>query len=575
MPSIILRPYLLSALNRFNPRFRLKHELRRSVLLLLVCTLLMLCIFLAFVLILGSLKEDPLFRQVIPRKILELLHYGFFLLLIFSNTVSALGRVYTAENMDLLLTTPVSALRLFIAKFIEIYFETTLMLFVFVFPVGLAYCWSLGLHADFLLSLMSVLVVLAAIPTGLSFVLATIISRVAAHFWKRGGLMMASLILLGVWAVWMLVKLLNQVKLERGATNAMVQFIGLFDNPNPAWLPSRWAVDTLSPFFGVSPDLLGIKLIVLVSTAFAALALGFLFFDIFALRVRSLSGLHLNSSNCAAKHQTDYSRRILEIFFLYLPLEKQFRAIALKDLTSLIRDRAQSLQLIMYLGVALVALVIIEFMSSAFNLSLDAQQAWWSILFSINFLFVGFILTALMTRLVYPSISLEGKAFWILRTAPIALEQMIEAKFWCWLPIITVIALVLLAMGAAAIEASFVLLIYSFYLGACLSLGCTGLAIGIGASFATFQWESPSQIASSFGTLALLLSSLFLVVVTAIPASILYFIFGTLGARYVIGLEKTPCVAACCIVLIFVINAAAASIACKKGAASLEKHCGI
>ena len=57
--------------------------------------------------------------------------------------------------------------------------------------------------------------------------------------------------------------------------------------------------------------------------------------------------------------------------------------------------------------------------------------------------------------------------------------------------------------------------------GCLLALGCTGLAVGLGALFATFEWESPNKLSTGFGTLVLLLSSLILVAINTVFASVI------------------------------------------------------
>ena len=235
------------------------------------------------------------------------------------------------------------------------------------------------------------------------------------------------------------------------------------------------------------------------------------------------------------------------------------------------RDRAQSLQLLMYLGIALAYLIIIKFMSTALTLNPWGMYSWWAFLVSINTLFAGFIITAVMTRLVYPSISLEGKAFWILMSAPLRLRKLIRAKFWCWLPISITVAITLLLSGVFVVYPKTLIILATIYIGVFLSIGCTGLAIGIGAMFASFEWESPNQIAAGFGTLVLLLASLSLVVFCFAPASALYFIMiipwnweifgGRLLAATIFSLAMIPFA-----------NILTASWAFRRGAAALAEH---
>ncbi|HQH28302.1 MAG TPA: hypothetical protein PLP17_12965, partial [Oligoflexia bacterium] len=341
---------------------------------------------------------------------------------------------------------------------------------------------------------------------------------------------------------------------------------------NPVWLPSRWAADILGYYVTGQSANAGLEITLLWSCAFGSLALGYLAFDYFLLPVRSLAGMHHrpNENGMMKRRKRDIFRTLFEFVYHRVPLDEQFRAIILKDLTSVVRDRAQALQLLIYLGIAVVALVILEFMSSALNLSFIGQRSWWAFLASCNVLFTGFVITALMTRLVYPSISLEGKAFWIMITAPIDMERLIKAKFLCWLPFIMFIASVLLVSGVVAIYATWELMLASVLVGLCLSIGCTGLAVGIGSIFASFEWESPTQIATGFGTLVLLLASLALVVIIFMPASTLMFMCTILEPRAVVGEMLAPFGKAMMVLLIFLINFLVASFSCRKGVESLS-----
>ncbi len=533
----------------------------------------MACVFFGFVMILTSLEDDLLFRELIPVKLLELLFYGFFVLQLISTTIAAIGNVYNARNMNLFLTVPISTGRLFTAKFLETLFETSLMFVIFAFPVGLAYLYSVPLEPGFMLAAVAVTIPFLLIPTGIAFVLGTMFVNIAALIWKRGLFLVVCLFCVVAWGLISLFQLLDQVRLERGGGNAIVQLIGLFDNPNPTWMPSRWAADLVAYFVTGTVTAPGIKILLLTSSAVGSIALAYLVFDGCMLRVRSSSQTHEPVSDpdvgSESKRNVDPVRRMLEAVYFPLPLDVQIRAVILKDLTALVRDRAQSLQLLMYLGIALIYLIIIKFMSAALNLAPEGLQVWWAFLASINVMFAGFIITAVMTRLVYPSISLEGKAFWILNTAPIRLRKLIDAKFWCWLPLTICIAVPLLLAGVFVVSPKLVIVLITIYIGISMSIGCTGLAIGIGSSFATFEWESPNQIAAGLGTLVLLLSSLILVLVTTVPAAIVTFVLMVPMSWAKFGMPMTITALVLSIAAIPSINLFVARTACNHGAASL------
>jgi ABC-2 type transport system permease protein len=47
-----------------------------------------------------------------------------------------------------------------------------------------------------------------------------------------------------------------------------------------------------------------------------------------------------------------------------------------------------------------------------------------------NLALAGFVLSAVAMRFAFPAVSLEGKAFWILQTAPISLRTLLWSKLW-------------------------------------------------------------------------------------------------------------------------------------------------
>ena len=42
----------------------------------------------------------------------------------------------------------------------------------------------------------------------------------------------------------------------------------------------------------------------------------------------------------------------------------------------------------------------------------------------------GFVMATVSVRFVFPAVSAEGAAFWIIRTAPISLRDFLWSKFW-------------------------------------------------------------------------------------------------------------------------------------------------
>src|SRR5438132_9430731 len=48
----------------------------------------------------------------------------------------------------------------------------------------------------------------------------------------------------------------------------------------------------------------------------------------------------------------------------------------------------------------------------------------------VNLGMAGFVMATVAARFVFPAVSVEGAAFWIIRTAPIEIGDFLWSKFW-------------------------------------------------------------------------------------------------------------------------------------------------
>src|SRR5262249_60204603 len=126
----------------------------------------------------------------------------------------------------------------------------------------------------------------------------------------------------------------------------------------------------------------------------------------------------------------------------------------------------------------------------------------------VNLAMAGLVMSTVCARFVFPAVSAEGQAFWIIRTAPVSLRAFLWSKFWIGLlPVflltegLTVAANQFLGIdpflrGVAAVTVLF------------MSLAMVGLAIGLGARYPRFNADSPSQVAGSYGGVAFMIAAL-------------------------------------------------------------------
>ena len=577
MPSTILRPYLHTFVNRFRRSARGALGLNRDMLMLGVALLIMLCIFTATYVGLTAMARRPIFLTVLPPRLIDVAFFYFFFLLVVSNTVAATGNIFTSDRMSLLLVAPVSNFRMFAAKFIETCFETGLMFYVFTFPAILAISLRIDAPPQFLLSYFLFTLPYLIIPVALGIIFATLLSRIISFVWRRGAFFLVLLAGAILYGLSTLGATLERVRTEGRASQSLAAIAGLYENPNPYYMPSRWMSDILNTHLGAPMAASGIEMLTLLAAAAASIASAFLVYDFFMLRVRSAAGTHTRIEEERPElrdGEVDAARSIIERITNLVPADQQVRAIIVKDLTSLLRDRSQALQLLMFLGVATLYITVFNFMAYGMNLELAARQVWHAVLATLNAVFCGFIFTTVLTRLVYPSVSLEGRAFWILQVTPIEILKLIQAKLMCWLPITSILLITILWSGAAVLDLSAGYYLFIIVYGASVSVGCTGLAIGLGARFASFDWEAPNQITVSAGTLVLLLIGVAHVLTMTVPVAAINAMLIITPLRATLG-QTTSFVLLCGLVFgIILFNIYIAKIACEGGARSLAESRG-
>ena len=134
----------------------------------------------------------------------------------------------------------------------------------------------------------------------------------------------------------------------------------------------------------------------------------------------------------------------------------------------------------------------------------------------------GCVIGAIATRFVYPSVSLEGRAYSILRQAPLSAKQFLRTKFFIWVWPIAVLSSVLLLSGALAVQSSIHSILFTIAIACCLSIGIVGLGIGVGAIYVRFDWDVPEQVTASFGSLVYMFLTLTVITVTMVPAALAF-----------------------------------------------------
>ena len=206
-------------------------------------------------------------------------------------------------------------------------------------------------------------------------------------------------------------------------------------------------------------------------------------------------------------------------------LPNPLNSILLKDVLQFSRNPNQWAQFMILIAFLLIYLFNLLYISSRFNFD---NPYWKTLVLFLNFAFTGFILATLSVRFIYPLISLEGKSFWIVRSAPVSVGGLFWEKFFLAFVIFMGLCELIIFFSNQALHVSRAIMILTtvavFMMGAAL----TGLAIGLGALMPDFKDESPMRIASTpGGVLTVVISLIYvglMVAILALPAQG-YFIY--------------------------------------------------
>src|SRR4029077_21282006 len=100
----------------------------------------------------------------------------------------------------------------------------------------------------------------------------------------------------------------------------------------------------------------------------------------------------------------------------------------IKDLKIFLRDVTQWSQLLLLL--ALVVLYLYNF--SVLDIQRNPYMSGFikNVYAFVTLGMAGFVMATVAVRFVFPAVSAEGDAFWIIRTAPISLHDFMWSKFW-------------------------------------------------------------------------------------------------------------------------------------------------
>ena len=100
-------------------------------------------------------------------------------------------------------------------------------------------------------------------------------------------------------------------------------------------------------------------------------------------------------------------------------------------------------------------------------------------------------MSTVAVRFVFPAVSAEGAAFWIIRTAPISLRDFLWSKFWTGLVPVLLLTEILIVAGNELLGVDPFLKQMSAVAIVFMAFALVGLATGLGARYPRFAADNP------------------------------------------------------------------------------------
>ncbi len=534
VPSVQSPPsplWLLVRVNALHSWRRLLAVREQSWLLTAIITLFVTgYLVLSFWLFYGGLRfiaKFPGLGAVLTERLLYTLFAFLFALLLLSNLVISHTNLFRNRETIFLLSLPVPAQTIFRWKFIE---STLLASWAFLFliaPLLAAFGLVRGVPWHFYVMTPALIAMFIVLPAVLGAAVAIVVGRFLDRRSFQIALVTTALALLALVAFWWKATPVDNDLLDKRTLETLDQLLARTRFTMFSFLPSYWLSSAVLQWAeGILRGAAFFALVLLSHTLFfgslAFTRFGALFYDT-ASAVQSRGGGGFKPGWFRASRNNGNAAGLLEkLFSKFSWLDRDLRALAVKDLRMFWRDTTQWGQSVMLFG--LLGVYIINLRNFTHQLT---SPFWINLVAYLNLTACSLNLATVTTRFVFPQFSLEGQRLWIAGMAPMGLARVVKAKYWLASALSLAVTLTLITLSCYLLQMTWDRVALFGAVVTVMTFTLNGVAVGLGVLYPNLKEANPNKIVSGFGgTLCLVLSSFY------IFASIALLVFGTIGLHW-------------------------------------------
>ncbi|HVT02237.1 MAG TPA: hypothetical protein VHL58_02550 [Thermoanaerobaculia bacterium] len=425
---------------------------------------------------------SPFFSLGLVANFLELVMLACLSVLFFSAMTSSIGAFFTDLDLELYHAAPRRLERLLLGRFGKTYLQSSYAVLGFLTPMLFALGRQYGKGVRFFVATLLDLAVFTLIPVALGSILILLLVR----YFPIGRVQQiaATLAIIAFSIAVIALRMSRPERLfQKFETDDLVRILRAMELPARKWYPSSWLARHLIAIAEGSMQLMEWRLL-----AVAAISVALFFLTARQLYFRAF----VRSRESSAPAAIGGGTMVAGLERLLGKATGPVRAIILKEVRVVTREAAQWSQFVMFAALIFIYLYNLQ----TLPLEGDARSFLVSYL---NLGMAGFVVAAVCLRFAYPSLSTEGRSYWIVSSAPVSFSRFLLLKSAIYLFPMLVLTLLLISAGNLMLGAGRTIWLYTIPGGALMCTTLVVMGIGMGAIDPEWKNENAIEVALSIG----------------------------------------------------------------------------
>lgn len=465
-----------------------KNNITKLIVLLLFSSFFFPSIYYLFYYIFKHFYSVIVIGPLLVNKLLNGFYMTFSLMVLLSSVAASISVLYFSRDTDFLFSSPIKFETIFIFKMYKIFIASGWMIIAMALPIFFAY--KKILKIDYL---QYFIIILSHIPFCMILTsIGVIFTLVLVNFFPAEKVRNFSIGLLGIFVAFVIIylRMLQPEKLTASSFEEMSKFIQALNAPEFFLLPHVQFVSTVKEIT-TKGVILGMPSFLIY---FSIAAFVFLISILFSKNFYFIGYGKKNYYKKYHAQKIDFSYEKRSVFV------NQF----IKDLKRSIRDTTQWIQIVFLAGLIVIYLFnLYKLPKELYNLK--------QLIYYLNIFFIGLILSAIGARLILPSVSIEGRSFWLYKSAPVSIRKYLFLKLIEYGIFILITGLFVTIVSIKILNPSpFVNFLTIFTISTIIIvISCIG--VGLSCYFVDFNIKNPEDILTGVPGIVYMFISLFFI----------------------------------------------------------------